>query len=1110
MTLSDAAARRDALDLGRHILAVAPAGSGKTGLLVQRMLAALATVSEPEQVVAITFTNKAAAEIRARVLEALASAAEPAPADPFKQQTWALARAALDHARARGWSLREQPERIRAQTIDGFNAAIAAELPLFSGIGGRARMSEDARGLADAAVQGLFERALADGADPPLQQAAAAWLRATGNRLDRLTPALSALLERREQWIDPLFDDAHPDAGDGLLAAQHVAAQSALRQALGSDAEALAALARAAAEAADDAGPLAWARALDGLPAPGPASARQFDGLAQLLITADGSLRKAGGINVRLGFVAKQPATVALKALLDRHADHPTLAAAARQVRVLPPATLPPALTALREHLRVLLKHLLAELRLAMSQRGETDFTEVALAARAALRPEGGYGEALLRRDAQLRHLLVDEMQDTSEAQIGLLAQLTQDWQPGDGRSLFLVGDPQQSIYAFRKADVRLFLRLLETARLGSLALHCLRLDANFRSDPVVVQWVNQQLGPCFPTQPDTVNGEVPFNPSQAQRPAAGGIVSLNGFHDPAAAADATVARARAALSAGASVAVLARSRNHLAPILDRLRSAQLDYACVEVDALAALPGVRDVLACTRALWHPADSLSWLIWLRAPWVGLGWADLLRLSAGRRSLPWPQRLATPPDDLSDDGRQRLTRLMTVLDAIRDDAGLQEDLAARVRAVWTQLGGPDCVASREQADVRRCFGLIHAHSRGGGLRDEAAFSRAIDSLYAQPAPGRLQLMTIHRAKGLEFDEVLLVGCGQGARRDGKPLLHTLDTEAGPLLLPKPPDALAADDPWHRWFNYAQQRQSGARDAETLRLLYVALTRARQGLHLFAHGEPDPDDLDALKLPAASFGGLLQQRFALQGGPSAAAAVEVDLQGAPRAARLPADWQPATDDTPRFRPRERRQLRPSEQVLEGRRAERVDEDLYAQSVGILFHQAMERVADTGIAAWQAGEAQRRQSLQAALFRMGVSPTRVPEAVSRVMTLVQRALTSPIGRALLAPRIWAGAEYPLAGVHEDRWISAVIDRCFETDDALWVIDYKTTATPLAAEHHDAYCADASVRYAAQLDSYRRLLAAHRPGKPVIGAFYFVEPDRLIGADGTALAPPD
>jgi len=132
----DAAARREALDPTRSVIVQAPAGSGKTTLLTQRYLALLARVRRPEAVLAITFTRKAAAEMRERVLESLdRAAAGDAPKHAADADTLVLAGAALAHAATLGWSLRDQPARLRIQTIDSLNAWLAGRLPILSGVG---------------------------------------------------------------------------------------------------------------------------------------------------------------------------------------------------------------------------------------------------------------------------------------------------------------------------------------------------------------------------------------------------------------------------------------------------------------------------------------------------------------------------------------------------------------------------------------------------------------------------------------------------------------------------------------------------------------------------------------------------------------------------------------------------------------------------------------------------------------------------------------------------------------------------------------------------------------------------------------------------------------
>ena len=131
---SDEPSRRRALDAHQSFIVQAPAGSGKTELLIQRYLSLLATVEQPEQVVAITFTRKAAAEMRARIVEALREAsAEEAPTEPHRALTHELASTALERDRARGWSLLATPRRMRIDTLDALNAWLAQQLPILSG-----------------------------------------------------------------------------------------------------------------------------------------------------------------------------------------------------------------------------------------------------------------------------------------------------------------------------------------------------------------------------------------------------------------------------------------------------------------------------------------------------------------------------------------------------------------------------------------------------------------------------------------------------------------------------------------------------------------------------------------------------------------------------------------------------------------------------------------------------------------------------------------------------------------------------------------------------------------------------------------------------------------
>ena len=726
------------------------------------------------------------------------------------------------------------------------------------------------------------------------------------------------------------------------------------------------------------------------------------------------------------------------------------------------------------------------------------------------LRPSSEeFGDALLRSDHRLQHLLVDEMQDTSEVQLMLVRQLTAGWQNGDGRSMFLVGDPQQSIYGFRNAEVRLFLGLWESPRIGDQELVPLRLSANFRSHPLVVDWFNQAFSRIFPRQVDIVRGAVPFSPSQALIPTEGeGGVSVHAFSESGAEAEYVAQAAAERVDTATTVAVLARTRSKLEPVIRAIRTLGLTPSCQDLDPLAALPEVRDVLALTLALWHPQDRLSWAVLLRAPFVGLSWQHMLALSVGRQAMPWPERIRLAlddPDRLDTEGRHRLQRLMGAIERTGSEARLAAHLPDRSEAVWRALAGPMCCSRPALDDVRQAFQCLRQEARGGTISDLAQLHRRLEKLYGAPRAGSIQLMTVHKAKGLEFDHVFIVGANGKPRTDDQPALHLTAFPQGTLLIPKPDDAWPEDEPAHRSYAFLNRTARTSTENEVMRLLYVAMTRARRSAQICLTAQRRDSD-GQVQYQAGSFARALEPVIGTQVDQclqDAAGHVEEPPADAspPKAARLPLSIS-LPEDGGLYRPAEVRSLRPSESVLmsqEDPDGKRDEGDLYAQLIGTLFHEAMQRIAEEGLQHWSDAGDSRRASMAAGLRRRGMPDPMVEPAVTRVVQLLRAALTGQTGRWLLSDKPWARCEYALAGMDDGRWVSAVIDRCFrEPDGTLWVIDYKTSARPVTPEAKAEYLAAAEDTYREQIRGYTALMGRLHPGTPVKGALYFPDFDHL------------
>ncbi|MBN1237931.1 MAG: UvrD-helicase domain-containing protein, partial [Gammaproteobacteria bacterium] len=666
--MSDREARRRALDPSESFIVQAPAGSGKTELLIQRYLVLLASVDEPEQIIAITFTRKAAAEMRHRIVRALRAAEQAASAtEPHRAETLELARAALRRGERLGWSLTSFPRRLGIETLDALNARLARQLPALSGGVAGARIVEDA-------AEQYLTAARRTVAELTRGGELAAALRLLLGRLDNAVPRLEALLAellpKREQWLRHLAPAAEAElradlerALERCVADELGAAAAALPHDV---ARALGPLLAHAARHADRNGWASFGRHDGGDRAMPPQSLAEWCAVADLLLTRQGGWRRRLDRSIGFG-PAHQAQRAQLQDVLDAVSGDDALKDALNAVRALPEPRYSDAEWRTMAALRTVLLHLAAELRVLFAETQAVDFVELALAAESALGRTDAPSELLLALDRRIQHLLVDEFQDTSHSQFRLLETLTAGWEPGDGRTLFLVGDPMQSIYRFRDADMSLFLRVRRHG-IGAVRCRSLTLQSNFRSTPEVVGWVNTTFERAFPPADDMAAGAARFSPCVATRGAdpqssvsVHALRSVDVEDELARTVETVVAERRR--DPGQSIAVLVRSRTHLNGLQERLHVEGVPVRAVEIDPLNERQVVQDLIGLTRALTHAGDRVAWLAVLRAPWCGLRWQDLEALcgAAPDRSIAELLQDDDALDRVSGDARRRLRRV-----------------------------------------------------------------------------------------------------------------------------------------------------------------------------------------------------------------------------------------------------------------------------------------------------------------------------------------------------------------------------------------------------------------------------------------------------------------
>lgn len=1102
--LSDAAVRALALDPERSFIAQAPAGSGKTELLTQRLLALLATVSRPDEILAITFTRKAATEMRHRLLQALARAQGDEPDREHERRTWRLANEVLKRDRECGWQLLNNPSLLGIQTIDSFNSSLVRRMPWLSRFGGMPRIAENPSRLYREAARRTLARV---GSKAAGSAEAARLLAHLDNRMELLEAMLVTMLQRRDQWLRHLVG-ADPGAQRHLLEAALADYIAALLLQAGAMlpeelVKPLLVVARYAAGNLSDERPLAVLGSLQQVPGVASDDLQYWQGLADLLLTSAGDLRRR--LDKNCGFPAGKngPEAAMKEAMLALLAD-PSLAALApllAEIRRLPLPTYPDDQWQVLQALIDLLLLAAKELWLVFREEAEVDFPEVAGQALRALREEEAPSELLLRLDTRLSHILVDEFQDTSWLQFELLERLTEGWQPGDGRTLFVVGDPMQSIYRFREAEVGLFLRA-QRYGIGTVPLEPLVLSANFRSRAGIVEWVNESFSRVFPGTEDMACGAVRYAPATPVHPSGDGPAVCchpQAGRDDASEAQRVVDLVREALARGdASIAILVRSRPHLAHILPALRQADLRYLAQDIDPLAERPVARDLVSLTRALLHPGDRLAWLAVLRGPWCGLPLNDLHALCLGERQTTLPALLADPLvlGRLTPDGQKRAARSFAVLQEGRKQRG-RVGLRRLVEGCWLSLGGPACYDAAALEDAQRVLGLLEELERGGDLVSLDQLEEGLQRLFAASdaaAGNRLQIMTIHKAKGLEFDTVILPGLGRRARPADKPLLRWLEhPECGLLLAPVEPRGESGRDPIYDMIGRLEKEKE---ELEVTRLLYVAATRAKNRLHLLGHvthnqnGEARPESgslLDKL-WPAVS------EAFVPEppAEPSTVAAASRPLSLALR--RLPADWTlptlvaaPVKYAAVAGKASTARLMTIEEAGLSGR-----DGDA-GRHIGTVVHYWLERIALDGLANWPRERLNQIElPIRRQLIALGVAGTRLPDSIEKIRRALQAVLASRRGRWLLSAHLEAASEYPLTGMLDGEMVHAVLDRTFvDGEGTRWVVDYKT-GLPFKNEDHAVFYQREKECYREQLARYAALFRRLEPEKPVRTALYF------------------
>lgn len=1064
-----------ACDPRRAVVVEACAGAGKTWMLVSRIVRALLEGAEPQQILAITFTRKAAGEMRTRLAEWLRDFAALDGAGAAR----ALVDRGMDEARA-GAHARDLiglHERLlasgRAVEVHTFHAWFsqllrAAPMDLLSTFGLRPDLEliEDLDDLRRPLMRRFHQRLLDD-----------------AERLEDFR-ALSVARGRvgLQKWLDTAWRrrieiqlaDAADMLADSVEPATAVAGAPAtmtawLREGALLDqarelAQALAVLGMNKGKAKCSTAADAIDRALQEVE-----ERAIYEGLRGALFTVAGTPRKLGD---------DLPAQQTLCGRLDEIAS----ALAQQQAH--------------DEHRRMvrLSRILLACLAELKRERGLIDMDDLERVALALLGDHSLSGWVQQRLDARLRHLLIDEFQDTSPLQWHALHGWLSAYAGAGGGSLpsvFIVGDPKQSIYRFRRAEPRVFeaaQRFVVEGLGGSLAA----CDHTRRNAPEVLAAVNHVFGglheegalPGWREHSTGVDVDVASAPGamargvfvlpSAERPPAaqrnaGSTASAHwrdSLQTPRHVAEtklrefeaSQVARAVAELVHAHGVApgeifVLSRKRASLNLAAAALLARRVPHVAPEPWQLGDLPEVQDLLAVLDVLASPGQALSLARALKSPLFGASDADLLSWAMAARADGAAAR--------SSDGWQALTTLADPSPALVRASELllrwraevvsstPHDLLDRIVHEGELL--PRLAAAVPAERAGSAVDAVHALLAAALAPDMAhgatlyAFVRAMRSrtVKATPAARRdaVQLLTVHGAKGLEARVVFVMDTDPESQKpETSSLLVDWPVER---LRPTRVAFVASEAACPPSLQSLLADERAAREREEINALYVAMTRARERL-VFSrtpphHGRP-------------------------QGG------------GWQRMIELAQPWNPLdVGAAPE---------RPHAQVVQLPRLQRKAGVPMAVSVSssltIRLGLAVHRVLEWATAG-RVRSAPLAMLAEAAAAEFGVADVRAIEATAA--RILHSAACAPFFDS--AHLAWAGNEVPMASVASGSEAPGAvmrIDRLVRTrgpEAAWWVLDYKLQGRP----QDDPAQRD-------QLSGYRRAVQALQPGEMVRSAF--------------------
>ena len=821
---SDHQVRKKALGQGSFIVQ-APAGSGKTSLLVKRFLNRLLEVKSPKEVLALTFTNKAAAEMAQRLKEALEGKSKD---NEIKKIVEKISKHALKNKWDEGYI-----DTLMVMTIDKLALRLIKQTPILSSSGVNFLTDEDPDDL----YRETIRETITSNAENHLL------FKYFEYDYHKLTEQLLALISKRDQWLPIVSgllrsDDKNIEEIYGTYYTNELNIWVEEKIKPNFTNEDLKELEIIVSYLADN-------KNIDRKDKLKSSINYEFwFYIRDLILTKSGKqIRKK--IDTSSGFpatnVGKEIKERLLKLIKLKNNKFNILIDFFNVTYHKNIVDIYPLITPFC----LLLIDMVTRLNEKFKERRIIDFTQIMGNAVEALRDT----HLPLILDQNISHILVDEFQDTNESQLIFIELLTQNFAGNPDKSFFAVGDPMQSIYRFRKAEVEIFSRVQKNG-ISDLKLTSLFLKVNFRSNKNIIDWLNNSFSKAFPLIDDSDEGSVPYSSCESSNNNLEGGMELIALtcdtksktaqYEAEALYVLNLIKDTRKSNPDASIAVLTRSKAHLNELITLInkKDSSIPIDAIEMSKILSNQTFQDILCLTKALFDFSDRTNWIAALKSPWCGLSINDLVLLfEKDHKSLVW--ELINNIDNTSRLDKNSARRLRSFVEVIRENIQYRGRISHRyfVEGIWRQLNGEESmVDSKDIQNIDLFLELLEEASEILSI-NFIKLERLIENKFISKTSiqkNSIKFLTIQRSKGLEFDHVIIPNLNKRTRNEESDLvLYDKST----LSIKNP----GSDKNLHSYHAYKERKRL---DNEKIRLLYVAMTRAKNKCYLIGTVKKEGD--------------------------------------------------------------------------------------------------------------------------------------------------------------------------------------------------------------------------------------------------------------------------